>query len=163
MLTLGRFKALAASYGGDLERWPERFRREAATLTASSVAARRILEAERELDAAIAGADRSASTAGLQAEAALTRLRSGVAARIAPARAGAGGSVRHGWRAAARPPIGLSQGLTLCAPDLRAIGLVGAASIAVAAGLAIGATSKPPPGPNAVLSLLQTTPLPYSD
>jgi hypothetical protein len=45
------FARLAAAHGGDIARWPERFRGEALHLAQSSDNARRILAAELEIDA----------------------------------------------------------------------------------------------------------------
>src|SRR5580692_7935829 len=86
MLTLSRFTALVDSYGAELNRWPEAVRAEAQALAESSPQARALLAAARVLDATIATArashDASLWPPGDQA-AALARLRSGVAARIA--------------------------------------------------------------------------------
>lgn len=55
-LTLERFEALVAAYGGDFARYPERERAGAEALVARSREARRIFEAARALDALLRSA-----------------------------------------------------------------------------------------------------------
>lgn len=55
-LTLERFEALVAAYGGELERFPERERARACALVLRSRDARRMLEAARALDAVLTSA-----------------------------------------------------------------------------------------------------------
>ncbi len=91
MLTLGSFKSLAKSYGGSVERWPADVQQEARATLAASEVARNLLREEHTLDGMLMRA--TEATAGLHAaatrheapDAALTRLRSGVAARIGAA------------------------------------------------------------------------------
>jgi len=87
MMTLRRFNALAEAYGADLRRWPEVERAEGAAILAASSVARQMLRDAQHVDSLLEAArDTEAMTLlhpGEQA-AALARLRSGVAARIAP-------------------------------------------------------------------------------
>jgi hypothetical protein len=156
MLTLSRFRALARSYGSDLGRWPDRSRDAAESLLEASPRARAVLEAERALDEGLSAAGVLETT---DEGAALVRLRAGVAARLAqpslerrPARrrgktSVAGGS---GWQGAGSGAIAW--------PDLRWVGVAGAASLAIAAGLALGAAYAPAPPFDGVLNTLPTAP-----
>jgi len=86
MLTIKRFKALADSYGGRLERWPAEVRGEAETVLKSSPQARQILSEASALDEAMEAArrhDDESRWAPGQADAALARLRAGVSTRLA--------------------------------------------------------------------------------
>ncbi len=90
MMTLKRFTALTESYGADPQRWPENMRAEAQALLEYSDEARINLAAARKLDDALRSASAKEASQlwnpGDQ-DAALARLRSSVAARIAsPAR-----------------------------------------------------------------------------
>jgi len=123
MMTLERFRALAASYGADLRRWPQDEVDQARELLAGSEQARGLLEEEGVLDAAIERAERA--PAGGEA-AALGRLRSALAARIAEPR---------GWR------IGW-------------LGFVASGAVAIAAGVFVGAMYDKPPQKVTVLNLL---------
>lgn len=148
MMTLKRFRALADSYGGDLQRWPQQERPQAQALLDSSAQAQAIIAAARQLDEAItaAGAARSESLwSGDRPEAALVRLRNTVAARItpriaavrgAPARASRGARRRVGW-----------------------IGLATAAGVAAVAGIALGVIYSPTVSPQDLLVLLQPAPI----
>ena len=86
MLELTRFKALIASYGTDLHRWPEEVRIDATALLLVSAPARALRDAARSVDAAIdaAGARGDAIywRPGEQGAAAM-RLRAAVQTRIA--------------------------------------------------------------------------------
>lgn len=86
MLTLGRFRSMTESYGADLERWPQQARADARALLSVSEQARGLLEEARALDVLIettrAQADGLLWQPGEQ-DAALERLRTGVASRIA--------------------------------------------------------------------------------
>ena len=154
MMTLERFKSLADSYGGRIERWPSLTRQDAFDLLTRSAAAREVLEDARELDAAIARADEAQDARSWppgETGAAMVRLRARVAARIA-----ARESAQHGpriepksfWAKILLKPLQPGWG-----------GLVTGGVLAVAAGLVIGllSTSTPPPGN--VLLLLEPTPL----
>jgi hypothetical protein len=147
MLTLGRFKALAESYGVDLRRWPEELRGAAQALLATSAEARACLDKARVLDEAIAAASRREEALRWppgEADAALARLRSAVEARIAPrpARPGAG------WSGTRRP---LSR--------LRWAGMATGGSLAILAGLFIGLMYGPAPAADNVLTLLDPAPI----
>lgn len=148
MLTLRRFTALAESYGAELLRWPPEARGEAAALLRSSAAARAILDEARVLDEAIAAAGRREDAAlwrpGEQ-DAALARLRSGVAARIAA-------SPR-------RRPTGRLAGWAPSSAVLGWIGMAAGGGLVVAAGLFIGALSATAPTPDSVLTILQPAPI----
>ncbi|MGH8202134.1 MAG: hypothetical protein ACREVO_17495 [Steroidobacteraceae bacterium] len=144
-MTLERFRTLAESYGADLQRWPEQLRSQAGQLLDSSAEAREIIATARELDEAIgaAGAARSDSIwSGDRPEAALARLRNGVAARIRPAAAAVSAASsrnvprRVGW-----------------------IGLATAASVAIVAGLALGIRYSPTTQQQDLLALLQPAPV----
>jgi hypothetical protein len=153
MLTLRRFRALADSYGGDLQRWPQEERDAAQALLNISPQAHALLDEARALDHVIAEAGRRsnamAQRIGEDDGAAMARLRSGVAARIAisvqeqhPAR-------RHFVRASS----GRMNGVT--ATHFTWIGLTAASSLVVTAGFLIGALYAPEPPSDAVLGMLQ--------
>ena len=135
MMTLRRFRALAQSYGAELHRWPREERGAAQALLESSEEARALLAQERSLDAAIS----AASPRGAQAQdAALARLRSGVAARIATE------DIR------AQQPGGLFSWLLRGGQDFvslrrRRLGLATSGALAIVAGLLIGAMYGPAP------------------
>lgn len=149
MMTLRRFRALTQSYGAELQRWPQEERGAARELLESSEEARALLAHERSLDAAISGA----SSRGPQAQdAALARLRSGVAARIAAE------DIR------AQQPRGglfswlLGSGQELGSLRRRHLGLATSGALAIVAGLLIGGTYGPAPAPvpvGVVAALLQ--------
>ena len=152
MMTLRRFRRLAESYGGDLQRWPHGLRMEALALLEASAEARAIMAGAGELDEAIAAA-RAARDARLwaadSADAALHRLHANVATRIRRTSSG-----------------GISA---LDEPDARAarhlprrvgwIGLAMAAGLAVLAGLALGVLFSPSAPPQDLTALLQPAPL----
>jgi hypothetical protein len=153
MMTLERFRTLADSYGADLQRWPERVRPQALTLLESSAQAREIVARAKDLDdalAAAAAARRARLGFGDGADAALVRLRNGVAARMAqtdPATAAAAGGNRLPTRAAG-PPW-----------RMRWIGLATAAGVAILAGLMLGIRYAPAPPQQDLLALLQPSPI----
>ena len=152
MLTLRRFEAMVASYGADRRRWPAALRDEAEALLAVSAEACALAEEARVLDEAIAAAgaheDWALRGPGV-ADAALARLRSGVAARIVasppqqrPLRA---------WLAVASWAFPLPLGW---------IGMATGAGAAMAVGFLVGGiyTSAPAPGPSLTM-LLQSAPI----
>ncbi len=149
MVTLRQFKALAESYGADLQRWPDALREEAEALLAVSPEARAALAAERMLDevldAARAHQDAVLLPPGAE-DAALARLRSGVASRVAPRPARRGG-VLLGWR------------IWAGSVTLGRAGIVAGGGVAVAAGLLIGMLYAPAPAAGNLLSALQPGPL----
>ena len=131
MLTLGRFRSMTESYGSDLARWPEQARADARELLSVSAEARAMLEEARALDDLIetthAREDGLLWKPGEQ-DAALERLRAGVAARIAasPARPRATDRLREWFRGEA------------AALRLRWLGLATGGACAVICGLLIG-------------------------
>jgi hypothetical protein len=152
MLTLGRFKAMAESYGADLQRWPEEVRGEAEALLTGSPQARAVLDQARALDTAIEAAGARADAAfwrlGEQ-DAALVRLRSRVAARIA---ASAGYRPPRQQMSSARGQGGLWL-------QLGWLGMATGSGVAIAAGLLIGAMYASAPEPDSVLTMLQAAPI----
>lgn len=152
MMTLRRFRALADSYGADLQRWPEPLRAPARELLATSAQAQGIMARARELDQAIAaaGAARDARIrGGSRADAALHRLRAGVAMRIRrPVDSGVATSEEFGSPLARHRPH-----------RARWVGLATAAGLAVLAGLALGIFYSPSAPPQDLTALLQAAPL----
>ncbi len=138
MMTLKRFRALARSYGAELQRWPQEERDGAGELLAGSEEARALLEQERSLDGIIAAAAARQDAARLPRGArddALTRLRSGVAARIRPE------EEPRGW------PRSFSV-------RMRHFGLAATGVFAILAGLLIGGMYGPSTSPAGALSAL---------
>jgi hypothetical protein len=154
MLPLGRFKALARSYGAKLERWPEELRAEAQALVESSPEARTALAAERRLDDAMGAvstrAEAMRSTPHEQ-EAALARLRAGVAARIDAAARRRDGNRFRDWLARRIDGMPLRH--------LRSAGLAAAGGFAVMAGLAIGGMYMPAPPADSGLTMFDPAPI----
>ncbi|MFH7810802.1 MULTISPECIES: hypothetical protein [Acetobacter] len=103
MMTQKRFRYLAECYGADLSRWPVADRGPAEALLAGSTEARLVLQEQQGVDAVIASAfdaqnaELVAQTAHEDTHAALTRLRAGVAGRIAE-QSGTKSSSREWWR-----------------------------------------------------------------
>ena len=150
MMTLKRFRALAQSYGADLQRWPEQVRPQARALLDSSAEAHEVIAGARQLDEAIAAADAARSESfwsGDRPEAALVRLRNSVAARIGPAAAAAAARGIH-----ARVPRGARRRGAW-------IGLATAASLAVVAGIVLGVLYSPTASQQDLLALLQPSPI----
>lgn len=138
MMTLKRFRALARSYGAQLQRWPQEERDAARELLAGSEEARALLEQERALDGVIAAAAARQDVACLPGGAqdrALTRLRSGVAARISTE------AEPKGW------PRSFSV-------RMRHFGLAATGVLVILAGLLIGGMYGPSPSPTGALSAL---------
>jgi hypothetical protein len=164
MLTLKRFAALAASYGGDLRRWPEDARGEAQALAKTSSQARDILADAQKLDAALDAAgtheDRLLLSGDEQA-AALARLRAGVAARIATAEAApisaAAANRRSGWMSAMTSRF---MALRFAGwPRLGwAAGMATVGCLAILAGLWLGGIAATSSATDTVLTLLQPAP-----
>jgi hypothetical protein len=154
MLTLKRFKKMTDSYGADLLRWPERERAAAQTLLEGSAEARALLADARMLDEALAVASTrqiAAHRRNNHEDAALARLRSGVAARIAAASGRSRVSLLERAlsitiRAALPTPLGWA-------------GLATAGSLAVVAGLVVGSMYTPPGAADVLLTLLQPAPI----
>jgi hypothetical protein len=148
MMTLRRFTALAAAYGADLRRWPDAVRGRAEALLASSPEARAALEEARTLDRQIAAARKPLPEGQ---DAALARLRAGVAARIAAP--------------PPRPPVALWTGRASAARDAlrswqpRWTGVLAGGGIAIIAGLAIGALYPAEPEGEGLMTVLQPAPI----
>jgi len=154
MLPLGRFKALARSYGAKLERWPEELRADAQALVEVSREARAALDAERRVDEAIGAVSTRAEAMRWtphEQEAALARLRAGVAARLDAAARRREGNRFRDWLARRIDGLPLRH--------LRAAGLAAAGGFAVMAGLAIGGMSMPAPPADSGLTLFDPAPI----
>jgi hypothetical protein len=155
MLTLERFKSLADSYGGSLERWPEETRREAHALLSNSAAAQAILAQAQLLDVAYAtavGKEDSRTWPPEKATAALARLRSRVAARLTDQEEARNASRIRRWLLSDRalPTVLAEPGWA---------GMLTGCALAITAGFVTGllyASSPPPPN---MLLLLEPTPL----
>jgi hypothetical protein len=159
MMTLGRFRVLLDSYGADPQRWPQGSRADAQKLLSSSTAARAMREEAERLDAAIAAATarEDATLARLSPpDAALQRLRSRVAARIAT-EARRPTEQRMAWMLAAGVERLLSP--ALFSSRLQWAGMATAGGFAIVAGLLLGAMYATPPAADSVLSMLQSAPI----
>ena len=160
MMPLSRFAALADSYGGDIGRWPEIFRDEARALAAASAQARARLAEAARLDAALmAGSRRDLETLLPPAaeNAAVERLRRGVAGRIAaPSRSPA---TRAAWRSWLADRLPVPPRLSGLADLAKLVGLATAGGAVVMAGLLVGALTVAQPDGDALVSLMQPTPL----
>ena len=148
MLTLERFRSMTESYGADPDRWPEQARADARALLSASEEARTMLDEARVLDALIettrAREDGLLWKPGEQ-HAALERLRSGVAARIAAP------SV---W------PRALDNFRGEATPvRLRWLGLATCGACAIICGLLIGGRYEPVPTSSGGLSQLLRPPV----
>jgi hypothetical protein len=144
---------LADSYGADLQRWPERSRRQALVLLDASSEAQAIIVQARELDEAIAsaGAARDARLRGGEgAGAALFRLHEKVSARTRRA-ASAGAIVGDGFNASAASRYRPQR--------VGWVGFATAAGLAVVAGLALGIFFSPAAPQQDLTALLQPAPL----
>jgi hypothetical protein len=154
MLPLGRFKALARSYGARLERWPEELRAEAQALVTVSREARIALDAERRLDEAIgAGSAHEEAVRWMphEQEAALARVRAGVASRIDAAARRRDRNRFRDWLA--RRIDGMPW------RHLRSAGLAAAGGFAVMAGLTIGGMYMPAPPADSGLTMFDPAPI----
>ena len=149
MLTLGRFRSMTESYGADLARWPEQARADARALLSVSADARALLEEARALDDLIGTTHEQEE--GLlwrpgEQEAALERVRAGVASRIAtlPVRRRVTDRLRE-WLGGEAAPA-----------RLRWAGLVAGGACAVIAGLMVGGQyESAPTGPGALNQMLR--------
>ena len=145
MLTLGRFRSMTESYGADLERWPQQARADARALLSVSEEARGLLEEARALDNLIETT--RAQEDGLlwqpgEQDAALERLRAGVASRIAalPLRPRAGGRLLEWFRGEVAPA------------RFRWLGLATGGVCAIVCGLLVGGRYESAPTPPGVLN-----------
>ena len=156
MITLRRFRALMESYGSDLRRWPAETRSEAEMLVAASAEAQSIMADARELDEILESIHR-VEDATLwpphEQQAALARLRSVVDARLTAIMSQPPRRVASLTWASAAGPVGALH------TPLRLLGLAASGTIAVAIGLAIGSMSNAGGTPDAVVALLQATPI----
>jgi hypothetical protein len=149
MLTLERFRSMTESYGADLARWPEQARADARALLSDSSDARALLEEAGALDDLIRTTQQQED--GLlwqpgEQEAALERVRAGVAARITslPVRPRAIDRLRE-WLGGAATPL-----------RLRWVGLVAGGACAVIVGLMVGGQYEPAPaGPGVLNQMLR--------
>lgn len=152
MLSIERFTSLARSYGANFDLWPVGVRADALALLEISQEARAVLAEECMLDDAISAAPWHRETSLWQAgerNAALLRLRTNVAARIAVKQPG---------------PFQLPgrffayvRGLW---PDLNWLGVASSTGIAVVAGLFIGMHFPNVPASNDLISTLQVASIP---
>lgn len=153
MITLKRFRMFIDSHGGDLRRWPEAERDAAREFLDHSCEARALLAHAQSLDQAITAAaaheDARLWPAGEQ-DAALARLRLGVAARIA-----------QKTSAHRQTPADFMPGWLAVLP-LRGLGMATGGGFVAAVGLVIGLTyaAAPASGTDTVLAMLQPAPLP---
>jgi len=159
MMTLRRFRALTQSYGAELQRWPQDERGAAEELLESSGEARALLEQEGSLDEAIAAAsarERSERWPQGAEDAALARLRSGVANRIAAEQARDKRRTAGEGTADAALQAGKPRGLfgwllggeqEIVALRRRRLGLATSGALAIVAGLLVGGLYAPAPAP----------------
>jgi hypothetical protein len=148
MMTLKRFRVLADSYGADLQRWPEEMLGPARAFLIASPEARAILDVAHELDDAIEAASARESAVRWppgEQEAALARLRAGVASRIVST--------------TARPPpylrlLSWGGGAGAASLRLRRVGLATGCAFAIIAGLLIGSMTRSAPAPEGALTML---------
>lgn len=149
MLTIRRFQVLAESYGADLQRWPQQSRAEAQRLLTVSSEARRVLAAAQILDAAILEASTQDQLSPAEQSAALERLKSAVAIRVATSDARRTGASLFGWL-----PGWFHEVATP-----RRFGLASGVCAAVVAGLVVGSWYTGAPATTSVLTLLQPDPI----
>lgn len=153
MMTLRRFRALADSYGADLQRWPEPVRAQAIAFLGGSVEAQAVMSRARELDEAMAaaGAARLERLWGESSpDAAQRRLQENVSARI-----------RRPSLTGSPAPDGTTSSAAMRYPPRRVgwVGFATAAGLAVLAGLALGILYPPPAPQEDLTALLQPAPL----
>jgi hypothetical protein len=154
MLTLKQFTAMLDSYGADPQRWPENLRAEAEAFLDRSEQARRSLADALALDDALISASAREEAKLWQPgdqDAALARLRSGVAARIAST------SYQRPNRSLART---LFEGMqSVFSARLAWVGIGASGGVAIVAGLLIGAAFGAQPGQDNLLTMLQPDPI----
>jgi hypothetical protein len=152
LMTLGRFRALADSYGADLQRWPEDEREAAWALLRNSPEAHALLGDASALDKAFAAASAREQAMLWEPDgpdAALARLRSGVAARLT-----ASAVPRRRWWPGWRPAAWETWVARVGVVSVAASG-----ALAIAAGLLIGTIYDTRPAPNNLLTMLQPAPI----
>jgi hypothetical protein len=154
MMTLKRFESLAASYGGQLRRWPEDSRRDAEALLSSSAEARGILDQARMLDETIGAAlvNSTQDAADTRDSAALARLRSAVAMRLDAASAPRPSSGLLAW-------LANSIGAGAFRNNTRWIAMATYGAVVIVAGVITGLLYTPPAAPGNMLSMLQPQPM----
>jgi hypothetical protein len=136
---------LAESYGADLQRWPQQSRAEAERLLTVSSEARQLLAEARILDTAILEASTQDQLSPAGQSAALERLKSAVANRLATSNAPQMGVFNFG-----RVPRWFREVATP-----RRFGLASGVCAAVIAGLVIGLLYTGAPVTTNVLTFLQ--------
>jgi hypothetical protein len=150
MLTLKKFKATLEIYGADLTRWPQTLRSNAYSLLTLSSEARASFDEARAFDDAIESArihDRSFDLE--ESNAALTRLRYRVQARIASDDTRLSIYKRFtAWLRSGNAQLSLSGA-----------GMIAAVGVTVITGLVIGATYKTVPFNSSLFSMLQPPPI----
>lgn len=153
MLSIERFTSLARSYGANVGLWPVEARSDALALLDNSKEARAVLAEERLMDDAIAAAPRHQETSLWptgERDAALERLRTNVATRIAPVQPDSYFRFR-------RRVFALVRGLLL---DLSWLRVASSCGVAVAAGLFVGMHFPNVPVSGDLLSTLQVASIP---
>jgi hypothetical protein len=149
MLTIRRFQVLAESYGADLQRWPQQSRAEAQRLLTVSSEARQLLAEARILDAAIMEVSTQDPLSPAEQVAALERLKSAVASRLATSSGRRTGASFFGWMA--------GWFHEMATP--RRLGLATGVCAAVIAGLVVGSLYNGAPATRSVLTFLQPDPM----
>jgi hypothetical protein len=155
MLTLQRFRALAAAYGADLNRWPQKERDEARILLQTSAQARMQLQEALMLDEVIAtGTANEKKTRNIkEQEIALSRLRIAVAERISRPVRPKTLSGRHFVPALFK---------TMCWTNVVRVGdvrVAAAACLTISVGLLIGWTCAARPISGDLISVLEAAPM----
>ncbi len=153
-MRMRRFRALLASYGAEPALWPDAERVAAQALLAVSAEARALAETERGLDLALhaAAARTTARVPPSESEdAALARLRSGIAARVTPLAAMPPPRRMH-------LPLRLAGGGAVLSGRHLAFGAL--AGVSMLAGLSIGTLDAvPSAGGPGIVGLLQAAPV----
>jgi hypothetical protein len=159
MLTLERFRVLTDSYGAELQRWPEAMRAAAEALLLVSPEAQQLLAVARELDEAIDAASECKDAVSWppgEEAAALSRLRAGVAARVARVAPQEMAPGRLGWLRGWLLPV------AQWSSSARVVGMAAAGGFIIAVGLLLGSMEVTRPAAQVdVLAMLQPDPLPF--
>jgi hypothetical protein len=149
MLTIKRFQVLAESYGADLQRWPQELRAEAERLLAVSSEARQVLAEARILDAAILEASAQDQLSPAEQNAAVERLKSAVANRLATSHARRMNVSFFGWMSGWFHEVTTPRGFRLAS----------GVCAAVIGGLVVGSLYTGAPATTSILTLLQPDPI----